>query len=256
MAHAEARYGREEDFHNAETTARWNAVGRFYDAAESSLSLHRSLILEACQDAAHVLDYGCGDGELSVLLAERASRVTGIDISERRIEAARDRAKAAVSASQRPTFAVMNAEQLAFADNSFDVVCGTSILHHLDLDRAVSELARVLKPNGTALFVEPLGHNPLINAYRKMTPSFRTPDEHPLLVGDFEILARYFEDVGLRYFHLMSLAAVPARKLSIFPTLVKRLDAFDQVLFARMPFLRRYAWIIVLSLRRPAEPAL
>jgi hypothetical protein len=48
-----------------------------------------------------------------------------------------------------------------------------------DLSLACSEIARVLRPGGPAIFVEPLGHNPLINAYRKRTPALRTVDEHP-----------------------------------------------------------------------------
>jgi len=51
----------------------------------------------------------------------------------------------------------MNAEELKFADDYFDIVCGGAILHHLDLNKALSEIARVLKPDGKAIFVEPLG---------------------------------------------------------------------------------------------------
>jgi ubiquinone/menaquinone biosynthesis C-methylase UbiE len=252
VAQADARYRREENFHNSETTARWKAVGRFYDTAETSLSRYRSLILDACRGG-HVLDYGCGDGELAVVLAEQAARVTGIDISEHRIEAARRRGLESGTVPEKLRFHVMNAEHLAFDDSTFDVVCGTSILHHLDLDRALSEIARTLRPDGTAIFVEPLGHNLLINAYRRLTPSFRTRDEHPLLMRDFSVLARYFGEVEPQFFHLTSLAAVAARPLRIFPHVVRGLDSFDQALFARLPFLRRYAWIAVLSLRRPSK---
>jgi ubiquinone/menaquinone biosynthesis C-methylase UbiE len=254
VAEANARYEREEDFHNSETSARWNAVGRFYDTAETSLSLYRSLIVAACRDG-HVLDYGCGDGELAVLLAETAAHVTGIDISERRIEAARRRGLESAAGPGKLTFHTMNAEHLAFEDDTFDLVCGTSILHHLDLDRALSEIARTLRSTGTAIFLEPLGHNPLINAYRRLTPSFRTEDEHPLLMRDFAVLGRYFGEVEPQFLHLTSLAAVAARPLKIFPHVVRGLDSLDRALFRRVPFLRRYAWIVVLSLRRPRKDA-
>ena len=44
----------------------------------------------------------------------------------------------------------------------------------------LNEISRILKPNGKLLFIEPLGTNPLINFYRKLTPKSRSKDEHPL----------------------------------------------------------------------------
>ena len=93
-----------------------------------------------------------------------AARVVGIDISDVAIEKARGASRAA--GIENAEYRRMNAEFLEFDDNSFDLICGTAILHHLDLTRAYSELARVLKPGGLAVFMEPLGHNPLINVYR------------------------------------------------------------------------------------------
>ena len=71
-------------------------------------------------------------------------------------------------------FQVMNAEVLEFPDASFDLVFGVAILHHLDLDTACAEFLRVLRPSGTAVFLEPLGHNPFINLVRWATPAART----------------------------------------------------------------------------------
>jgi SAM-dependent methyltransferase len=73
-------------------------------------------------------------------------------------------------------FLVMDAESLGFDEGSFDVVVGSGILHHLALRQS-----RVLRPDGCAVFVDPLGHNIFIRLYRKLTPSMRTADEHPLL---------------------------------------------------------------------------
>ena len=83
-------------------------------------------------------------------------------------------------------------------DDSFDLVCGSGILHHLDLPAAMRELARVLRPSGRAVFMEPLGHNPAINAFRNRTPELRTPDEHPLLGKDLKLCRRYFGSVEVK----------------------------------------------------------
>ena len=42
---------------------------------------------------------------------------------------------------------------MSFADNSFDLICGTGILHHLDIHAAFHEISRTLRPDGIAVFV-------------------------------------------------------------------------------------------------------
>jgi SAM-dependent methyltransferase len=149
------------------------------------------------------------------------------------------------------SFRVMDAELLDFEDDTFDLVCGRSILHHLDLTRAYSELGRVLKPSGAAIFVEPLGHNPLINLYRRLTPELRTPDEHPLMIRDLRFAEESFEVVRARFFHLSGLAAVPFRRAAGFRSLLGALDAIDRALFRLVPATRRYAWQVAIELTRP-----
>jgi len=55
-----------------------------------------------------------------------------------------------------------NAESLDFAPASFDSVVGSSVLHHLDIERALSEIHRVLVPGGRIAFSEPNMLNPHI----------------------------------------------------------------------------------------------
>jgi SAM-dependent methyltransferase len=93
-----------------------------------------------------LLDAGCGSGEF----AERAARVlgceaVGVDRSERMVELTRERGVEAVNAS---------VEHLPFADGEFDAVSANWMLYHLpDLDRGLSELARVLRPGGRLVAV-------------------------------------------------------------------------------------------------------
>ena len=142
-------------------------------------------------------------------------------------------------------FTVMNAENLQFSENSFDLVYGTGILHHLDLDRAYSELSRIMRSGGHAVFFEPLGHNPLLNAFRKSTPHLRTADEHPFLVSDFVKARQYFSEVHVEYYGLTTLCAIPFRKLSVGPAIMKICETMDKVLNV-IPFVGRYAWHAVL----------
>ena len=62
---------------------------------------------------------------------------------------------------------------MTFKDNTFDIGVEYGALHHVELDRALAELSRVLKPNAKMLCIEAMRHNPLIHAYRR-TPHLGT----------------------------------------------------------------------------------
>lgn len=109
-----------------------------------------------------------------------------------------------------PTFMMMDAHKLDFPDHHFDVVFGTGILHHLDLDRALSEISRVLKPDGILLFGEPLDNNPVGRLIRLLTPRARTADERALRKS---ALARISEQFACT-FYFEQLLSVPAGVLS------------------------------------------
>jgi SAM-dependent methyltransferase len=250
------RYKREAEFHDkvfaeeGEDSSR-AAADKFYAVTASSKNYFRNYLVSHC--GKHVLEYGCGPHTHAILLTPKGAAVTGIDISPVAVAKRRD---VALKHNLHPVYScVMNAESLAFADASFDLVCGTGILHHLELDACLAEIRRVLKPGGSAVFVEPLGHNPLINLYRNMTPAMRSADEHPLVMSDFRMARKHFGRLETNYFHLTSLAAVPLRRFSWFPGFVRFLDGFDSMLFRLVPWMGRHAWAVVLVLAepRPAE---
>jgi len=248
-----ARLEREAAFHDRAFSEKTRAAaGKFYAVAQGSKQFYRDLLLRHGAGK-RVLEYGCGTGSCAFDLARRGAAVAGIDIAPVAIELARERAAAEGLAGQ-VSFQVMDAESLEFSAGRFDLVCGSGILHHLDLERALGEIGRVLKPEGRAVFFEPLGHNPLINLYRWLTPRMRTPDEHPLRAGDLAVLGRFFARVEVRYFHLLSLAAVPLRALPGFGALLGALEALDHLRF-RIPRARRHAWIAVMELSRPRASA-
>lgn len=140
---------------------------------------------------ANVLDYGCGRGEMSVhYLDADAHHVDGIDISKAYIKQARACCSDAGFPKDRFTFQVMDAHALTFPDDSFDWVIGRGILHHLDLSIAISEIKRVLRPGGYAVFLEPLADNPLLRLFRILTPKARTADERPLTKRDLDLISQ------------------------------------------------------------------
>jgi SAM-dependent methyltransferase len=136
-----------------------------------------------------VLDYGCGRGWLSMDLLRHGARVSGVDISPPYIEQANASAAAAGFAPDRYTFQVMDAHALEFPDSTFDLVIGDGVLHHLQMDVALAELHRVVKPGCSVVFKEPLADNPLLKLYRWLTPNCRTADERPISGRDLRGLA-------------------------------------------------------------------
>lgn len=118
---------------------------------------------------AKVIEYGCGLGFLSILLARSGAEVTAIDISEASVGVARAQAET-YGVAKRINFVISPAEQLPFADGTFDLAFGKAVLHHLDPTTAAPEMARILRPGGRAAFSEPLGTNVAVIAARKYVP--------------------------------------------------------------------------------------
>jgi ubiquinone/menaquinone biosynthesis C-methylase UbiE len=223
---------------------------KFYAITQSSHRYFERLLLDRCAGK-EVLEYGCGPASYALYLASHGAKVTGIDISPVAIEIIKKRASDE-GLSDATSFCTMDAEALQFPDHSFDAICGSAILHHLDLHASMRQICRVLKPGGEAFFVEPLGQNALINLYRRITPQYRTADEHPLLMEDIRLISEFFEKAELRYFHMTSLALVGLQRFRAFPGMVKAADQLDQFLF-RIPFMRTQAWQVILSLSRPRK---
>jgi SAM-dependent methyltransferase len=218
----------------------------FYEIS-AGLLRYRSLVFENCAGK-RVLEYGCGLGGEAVNLAERGAIVTGIDISEVAVAQARRRASA-LPAGQA-TFVKADAEALEFQSGSFDLVCGTGILHHLDLDRALHEVERVLVPGGRAVFYEPVGHNPLLNLYRWLTPGSHTRDEHPLLMHEIRAMSDRFGRSEAHFHDLLSIFSIPFLRFRWGRALLRTFEWMDDRICGTMPVLRAWCGVVVLDLRK------
>lgn len=206
-------------------------------------------------DQQRVLDLGCGRGERSLMLLEHGATVDGLDISTVYIEEATASAQAAGFPQNRFCFVAGDAHALPYEDSVFDAVVGEGILHHLDLDVALGEVHRVLKPGGRALFVEPLLDNPFLKLFRSLTPKARTEDERPLSAVDL----RQIEDsdrwnVESSYCGLFSAPVAVATSLLLRPfpdnVLLKVADRAEQALASRKGLQAKNQYVLLNLVRR------
>lgn len=225
---------------------------KYYCITGSSYFFVLDWLKENCPKQS-VLNYCCGGGIVTVLASKMNPKsMIGIDISSDSLKKIKERAKKEDSKAE---FLCMDAENTGFCDNSFDIIFERGALHHLKLESAYKELARILKPEGKTLCIESLRHNPVFQAYRKMTPSLRTRWETKHILGKKEIdLAKnYFEKVEiLGFFHLFSLLAVPFRKSFLFYPLLGALQKLDSIVL-KLPIIKWNAWQVVFVLSQPKK---
>lgn len=226
---------------------------KFYSLTESSVNYKINWLKKKCKKNLKVLDFACGNGENAFLAAKYDCIVDGIDISPDGINFA-NKKKNEILEGKNCNFQVMDGENLAFQENSFDLAIEYGALHHVDLDRTLSELARVLKKNGEMLCIETLKHNPIINWYRKKTPQMRTAYEvkHILGIENITDFKKYFYNVEIKFFHLTSIIALPFRKTFFFRPLLKIFNLLDSLIL-KNSLIGKFAWIMIVELKNPKK---
>src|SRR5437867_1272134 len=152
-----------------------------------------------------VLDYGCGHGINTVLVAAcGAAKATGFDLSPLSVAKAQRRALLN-GLADRVQFDAFKAGHTEYASASFDVVIGIAILHHLHtlLPAIYEEISRLLRSSGTAYFIEPVANSGLLRAMRHLIPikSYATEGERQLIYQDLEPLRKHFSSVEIEHFY-------------------------------------------------------
>ena len=245
---------RDEELRATEHSDYMNYQIKWYSIVRKSTECWETWLKANCPNK-QVLDYGSGNGDSTFKMIEYgAHSVSGIDISDTSVENAKAKATEK-GLSDNTVFHVMDAENMAFENNSFDLIYESGVLHHLDLANAYPELARVLRSNGKVICTEALGHNPLIRWYRRRTPNLRTEweAEHILRKPDIMKAHKYFKNIEvLGLFHLATIAAVPFRQSSVFNGVLTFLESVDRILL-KLPLLKWQAWQVVFVLSDPIK---
>ena len=237
---------REKEFHNKlQSSSKGRFENIFYKAiGHAWLDYYENL--NSLAKNSDILDYGCGIGPtIEKVINYNPKKITGIDISDVSINKAKEKFK---NSEVKIELLVDNCEKTKFKNDQFDLVYGLGILHHLEFSKCMNEISRILKTNGSLLFIEPLGTNPIINLYRFFTPGSRSKDEHPLTFKDFDLIKEKFINVSIKYYGFMTLVFFPFYKSTnsrIFKALIK----FDQLLF-KVKFFRLFAWSVLITAKK------
>jgi ubiquinone/menaquinone biosynthesis C-methylase UbiE len=151
--------------------------------------------LSMLEKGASILDIGCGPGRDAKIFSEKSFKVTGIDLSEKMIEAARKRSKA--------DFIVMDLMKLDFPDSSFDAAWACAAYLHVpkrDIVKALRETWRVLKNGGILCTTVKLGKGELLQEdgrygnVKKFYSYFTKEEfEEALIKAGFEILDSFID---------------------------------------------------------------
>ncbi len=157
-----------------------------------------------------LLDVGCGNGFFAYYF-DQICNVYGIDFSEKMIELNPIKNKA-----------VMNAEDLKFEDNSFDVVFCHALLHHVDdIDRVIGEMKRVSCK--WIVLLEPNRNNPLMFLF-----SLLIKEEWKAMRFSLRYMKKFVSKNGLTIHKLFAYGMIVPNRAPVFTLPVLRLFNFKQ----------------------------
>ena len=202
---------------------------------------------------------GCGTETSTVLFALKGAEMWALDLAVEALR--RQRLMAQANGTDVRTHHVASScDALPFPDDSFDVVIGIGILHHLqdDLDTPTSEVARVLKKDGHAVFEEPIARSRLLWRLRTWMPVpwpvDSSPQCRPLRASALDCLAKHFH-VEADPFHFLgrlNRLLLPGRPFEFAPRWKKwmlyAVHYLDHLLL-RLPGLASLGSVVVLDLR-------
>ncbi len=236
--------------HYDKATHSFKGRGDFEGFSPSFLASHKFLRKILKGKSGIFLDYGCGIGIHSCWLKEIADELVGIDLSKKSLDIARQNVKGV-------SFLLMDCENMEFENNSFDIIFDGGTFSSLDLNKALSEMARVLKPEGFLIGIETLGHNPILNLKRKINKvrGKRTDwaVEHIFRMEDLETVEKYFGKTELYFFHFLSWIAFPLLNWPGGKIFLRVMEKIDKFFLKICPYFKKYSFKLVFIFSKPKK---
>ena len=201
----------------------------------------------------NILDIGCGNGDTSVKLALLGAKVTAIDTSNTAIRNTYELAKYNDVISSVEIIQ-MNAMEINTISQSFDLVTGSFILHHIEpFNKFVEILTPIIRDGGRAVFLENSARNKILIFFRQFTGKFGIPkygdeEEFPFQPVEIDMLRIKFDKIILHYpcFRFFVMASPYLfKKNKIIKSLSSKLD---DLVYKNLPFLNKYSYIQIIEI--------
>jgi len=166
--------------HRNKTNQQFNPQAQAYLASSvhaegADLQYAQALVARTLPTSAQAVDIGCGAGHLSFTLAPHLARMVALDPAQQMLDtvatSAAERALPQIETCQAP------AEALPFPDQSFCMAATRYSAHHwTQLEAALKEMHRVIRPNGYLLMIDVIGDaNPLVDTHLQAMELLRDP---------------------------------------------------------------------------------
>lgn len=188
-----------------------------------------------------VLEIGCGTGMFSEMFAASGIQLVAVDISPDLLKKARQRCLP----KDQVIFKEARFEDCDI-DGPFDAVIGSSVLHHLKIEAALSKIYELLKPGGCLCFSEPNALNPqvvLMFNLRFLFP-YQSPDENPFLRWK---LLKKMKNTGFAELSVKPYEWLHPRTPEFLIETIKKVGYGVE----KIPLIKEFAASLLISARRP-----
>lgn len=225
---------------NLETEIEW---GWGTPAGQERLRRRANLISKtaALTKDLRVLEIGCGTGVFTEIFAATGCTLTAVDLSPHLLAMAKQR----IGNTHNVRFLLIPFEECREV-GPFDSIIGSSVLHHMDLTKALNNIFALLQPDGKCVFAEPNHLNPQVFCERKFRRFFPYVSQDETAFYRWH-LHRKLEASG---FHEISILPFdwlhPATPASMIPFM----SSFGRFL-EKLPLMREFSGSLLISARKP-----
>jgi len=192
------------------------------------------------------LEVGVGSGKQAMFFASKGLFYYGVDISDSSIDIIKSKFK---RFGLKGNLQLGNSEKLAFKDKTFDRVYFNSLIMHVDHEKTILEISRVLKKGGSLVFLEPMSSNPFLWVYRTFFSKYDKLKPDYFRYDEISKYSKFFSKFFHKEFYLFStlflLVFSIFKNKNCYVSIVNFFENFDRLLITILPFFNRFCWVSV-----------